>query len=195
MGRICITEATHKRTKEDEKKRWDGMVEEIKEEQNQMLSEIADIEKEAEKTFWEKLLEFWEKHKGKFELIVIIAIIIVDREWINQPDWYNKALFYGSLVYAVLTSRGLGEALDKLSNFISKKKEVVTILEAAKSAVDVGEDAALKAAAKFEEILANDPAEKRQELIEAIKPLVNATVGSRDALEIVCEKLTEMDTT
>ena len=171
------------------------MVEEIKQEQKQMMNEMNTIEQNAEKTFWDKLIAFWEKHKNKIELIVIIAIIIVDREWLNQPDWYNKTLFYGSLIYAVMTSRGLGEALEKLSNFISKKKEVVTILEAAKSAVDVGEDAALKAAAKFEEILANDPAEKRQELVDVIKPLVNATVGSRDALEVVCDKLTEMDTT
>jgi hypothetical protein len=188
---VNITQSVYKRTEEENKKRWDGIMSEIKEESAKILDQI-------EKTNWtrfkEGLLVFWDKHKDKIELLVIIAIIILDREWTNQPAWYPKVLFYGSLLYAVLTNRDLAAAVSQIGNWLDKRKQIATIMDVAKASIDVGEEEARAVAEKLNEILANDPPERRQEIIDLIKPLVNSTVNTRDSLVEVCNILTEMDT-
>jgi hypothetical protein len=188
---VNITQSVYKRTEEENQKRWDGIMSEIKEESAKILDQI-------EKTNWarfkEGLLAFWDKHKDKIELLVIIAIIILDREWTNQPAWYPKVLFYGSLLYAVLTNRDLAAAVSQIGNWLDKRKQIATIMDVAKASIDVGEEEARAVAEKLNEILANDPPERRQEIIDLIKPLVNSTVNTRDSLVEVCNILTEMDT-
>jgi hypothetical protein len=188
---VNITQSVYKRTEEENKKRWDGIMSEIKEESAKILDQI-------EKTNWarfkEGLLAFWDRHKDKIELLVIIAIIILDREWTNQPAWYPKVLFYGSLLYAVLTNRDLAAAVSQIGNWLDKRKQIATIMDVAKASIDVGEEEARAVAEKLNEILANDPPERRQEIIDLIKPLVNSTVNTRDSLVEVCNILTEMDT-
>ena len=164
--------------------------------QSKIVEEIEVMEKQTKwDAFRANLLIFWDKHKNKIELLVIIAIIIVDREWIAQPAWYGKALFYGSLLYAVLTNRDLAAAVAQIGNWLDKRKQIATIMDVAKASIAVGEEEAKQFADKLNEILANDPPEKRKEIIDLIKPLVNSTVNTRDSLIEVCNILTEMDTT
>ena len=158
------------------------------------MSDVENLQKSGWDRFKEGLGAFWEKHKNKIELLIIIGIIIIDREWILQPEWYSKLLFYGSLVYAVLTNRDLAEAVSQIGNWLDKRKQIATIMDVAKAGIEVGKEEAQKVASKLNEILANDPPERRQEIIDLIRPLVNSTVNTRDSLVEVCELLTEMDT-
>lgn len=192
-----IEKTTEERTQEEKKERERWTI--IKTEMDDYQTKIIEGIEELDKTTWAKfqtwLTYMWAKHKNKLELIIIIIIIVIDREWIDPPAWYGKVLFYGSLLYAVLTNRDLAAAVAQIGNWLDKRKQISTIMDMAKASIEVGKEEAARFADKLNEILANDPPERRQEIIDLIKPLVSSTVDTRDSLVEVCNILTEMDTT
>lgn len=181
--------------------------EEWKERRNGIISTCERITNEMEKMVIEEkvqaktepqeswLVRNWKKIESKASIIIIFAIIVMDKVWVNQPDWVNEVLFWSGMAYAVLSSGSLQEALMKYNAWLEKYRTTKDAIAIAKAAMEVTAEEVDKAVLKINEILANDDPKKRQELIDVIKPLVNATVKGRDAIIIVCDKITEIDTT
>lgn len=178
---------------------WQKVVCEIKETNKRITEEIMKmvVEEKAANCIEEEswLKKNWKKIESKIGILVIFAIIVMDQVWTTQPDWVNELLFWSGIGYAFLTSETLQQALTKYSNWLEKIQKTKTMINLARAATEATLEQAEKAVAKINEILANDPEEKRQELIATLKPLISAEVEGKAALEKVCDLLTEMDTT
>lgn len=136
----------------------------------------------------------WKKIENKLGILFVFAIIVMDQVWVAKPDWVDQIIFWLGIGYAFLTSETLQEALSKYSSWLEKISKTKAALAVAQTCADATQEELDAAINLFNEILANDPPEKRQQLIDSIKPLVNKLVDGRDALQYLCDTITEIDT-
>jgi len=141
-----------------------------------------------------KFSALWKKIEPKLGFIFLFAVILIDQIWKNQPEWVGELIFWLGITWAVLSSETLQEALGKYSAWLANIQKTKAALTLAKQSVEATEKELLSISDIIEEVLLNDPPEKRMALVNAIQPLVGKLVEGKEALIFLCDTITEIDT-
>ena len=174
------------KTNEAEKKKWQGMTNEIKTGQDKIMGEIAAIEKSSWQAFREWMVKKWNGNVPvKIVLLILVSILAeyIIGQFPTIPEWVETLVFYGLWGIALFIGEGAGALMDFIQDLINLRmglKGVKMTMDEVESCMDL-----------FSSVLENEPADTREKFEAMVIKLKDAVINGKSALDLVIDKLAE----